>query len=57
MKPALKKSRPLNPFQLWMVKSNLAAITAGETTATARIAELTANGYPNIADAVKAALS
>lgn len=48
------KKRELNPFERWMVKSNLEHLEeyGGLEVAVAR---LRANGYDRIADAVKAA--
>jgi hypothetical protein len=44
----------LTPFEKWMVKSNLRTIREKRATAKQIIATLQANGYPRIADAVKA---
>lgn len=44
---------PLDPYERWMVQSNLAHIAAGED-ADIIIATLRRNGYDNIADAVAA---
>lgn len=43
--------RELNPFEWWMVKSNLKTIASGADQQKI-IAILKANGYPSIAEAV-----
>lgn len=47
----------LDPFQQWMVRSNLQTIASGEASAEEIDATLRANGYPSIADAVASALA
>lgn len=46
----------LDPYEQWMVRSNLKRIADGEASAEAIVATLRANGYPSIADAVLANL-
>lgn len=45
--------RPLNPFEQWMVKSNLDRIRAEGLQPSEVAAQLRANGYPRIAEAVE----
>lgn len=49
-----KKPRALNPFELWMVKSNLETINGG-VPMEEQVAILKANGYPRVAAAVQKA--
>jgi hypothetical protein len=44
---------PLNPFECWMVQSNVNTIQAGEMTLETVLATLRHNGYPQIAAAVE----
>lgn len=44
----------LNPYERWMVQSNLETIASTAVTAEEQAARLRANGYPRIADAVLA---
>jgi hypothetical protein len=47
---------PLDPFQRWMVRTNLRLIATGETTAEEIVGVLRHNGYVRVADAVAEAV-